>query len=119
MLDDPDSLDGHRDWRRLKTIATLVYALQALSIFLPIIAIVGVIISYVWRAEAQGTWVESHFSWQIRSFWYEVMWVVIGLLTVFLLIGYAVLLAASIWFIYRVVKGWLNLAHDRPMYADV
>lgn len=100
-----------------KTIATVVYALQALSFLLGITFIIGVIMSYVKRSDVKGTWLESHFRWQIRTFWFSVLWTVIGVVTSYVLVGYFILLAALVWLIYRIVKGWLRLADDKPMYA--
>ncbi len=100
-----------------KTIATLVYALQAVSFFLGITYIVAVIINYVKRKEVEGTWLESHFRWQIRTFWFSLLWFVIGIIGAFFVIGYAVLLANAIWVIYRIIKGWLRLNDGKEMYV--
>lgn len=99
----------------LKTLATVVYALQAAGFFVVITWIVAVVINYVKKEEAKGTWLESHFSWQIRTFWWGLLWAVIGTLLVFVLIGFAVLFADAVWIIYRIVKGWLNLAENKPI----
>jgi len=99
----------------LKTIATVVYALQAAGFFVGITWIVAVVINYVKKEEAKGTWLESHFSWQIRTFWWGLLWAVIGTLLVFVLIGFAVLFADAVWIIYRIVKGGLNLYERKPV----
>ena len=57
------------DEKQLRTLATIVYALQALGFFLGITWIVGVVIDYVKLDDVRGTWLESHFRWQIRTFW--------------------------------------------------
>lgn len=100
-----------------KTIATLVYALQALSFLLGITFVIAVIVSYVKRSDVRGTWLESHFRWQIRTFWFSVLWTVIGVVTSYVLVGYLVLGIALVWLIYRIVKGWLRLMDNQPMYA--
>ena len=100
---------------KLKTITTVVYALQALGFLVGITWIVAVVINYVKKEEAQGTWLESHFRWQIRTFWFGLLWSVIGALLVFVLIGFAILFAAAVWIIYRIVKGWLNLIDGKPV----
>lgn len=99
----------------LKTLAIVVYALQAAGFFVGITWIVAVVINYVKKEEAKGTWLESHFSWQIRTFWWGLLWAVIGTLLVFVLIGFAVLFADAVWIIYRIVKGWLNLNENKPI----
>src|SRR5256886_13606726 len=64
---------------RPKTLTTLVYALQAAGFLLPpVVWIVAVIINYVRKEEVAGTWLESHFRWQIRTFWFGLLWGVIG-----------------------------------------
>lgn len=81
-------------------------------------SIIAVVMNYVKRSEARGTWLESHFSWQLRTFWYAVLWfVLIGLfsLPLVLLLGLGIVtwiagaFVVGIWIIYRVVRGWLRL----------
>ncbi|MEA3275977.1 MAG: hypothetical protein U9Q81_11935 [Pseudomonadota bacterium] len=100
------------------TIVHLVYGLQMASFFVGITAIVGVILNYVRRDRVAGTWLESHFTWQIRTFWYALLWTLVGIATLFILVGYLILLGVFLWSIYRVAKGWLNLADGWPMYAE-
>lgn len=99
------------------SLTTLVYALQAVSFFLGITYIAAVVINYVKRAEVQDTWLESHFRWQIRTFWFSVLWSAIGVITWIVFIGWIILGINAIWVIYRIVKGWLCLADGKPMYA--
>ena len=101
----------------LKTLTTVVYALQAVGFFVGLTWIVGVVINYVKKDEAAGTWVETHFRWQIRTFWFGLLWAVVGWILAFVLIGFAVLFADAVWIIYRIVKGWLNLNDGKPMPA--
>src|SRR3954471_21065113 len=105
------------DDKQLKTIATVVYALQAAGFFVGITWIAAVVINYVKKDDAAGTWLESHFRWQIRTFWFGLLWGVIGGILCFILIGFAVLFANAVWIIYRIVKGWLNLNDAKPMPA--
>jgi len=99
----------------LKTLATVIYALYALSLFSGITAIVAIVLNYIKLDDAKGTWLESHFRWQIRTFWWSVVWFVLGALTWIILVGWVVLGVACIWFIYRIAKGWLNLNDGKPM----
>ncbi len=100
----------------LTRLTTIVYALQALSLITSGLALfAGVIINYVRRDDVQGTWLESHFRWQIRTFWFSLLWTVVGIATVIFMIGWGVLFAASLWLIYRIVRGWLYLSEKRPM----
>ncbi|MHB0925523.1 MAG: DUF4870 family protein [Gallionellaceae bacterium] len=99
----------------LKNLTQVVYILYALSYFAGITAIIGIIINYVKKEEVAGTWLESHFRWQIRTFWFGLLWAVIGAATVVILIGFAILFANFCWIIYRIVKGWLNLNDNKPM----
>lgn len=119
------------------TAALIVYALfgiaaisgvisSGLVAFAPLVAIagiVGVIIAYVKRGEARGTWVASHFDWLIRTFWWSLLWsvivVVVGLVLTLVLIGLLILplglAAVSIWGIYRVVRGYLAFKDSQPV----
>ena len=74
------------------------------------------------RAGGFGTWLESHFRWQIRTFWFGLVWVALCILFVVATFGLGIfiawlpLFAVGLWFIYRVARGWLALKERRPMY---
>jgi uncharacterized membrane protein len=115
--------------------AHIVYGLHSFAITLGIVgtatviggfvgsvpSIIAVIISYVKRGGARGTWAASHFRWQIRTFWFALLWLVIAVLLIVTLIGaplgLGVLLIVTVWLIYRIARGWLRLLDRRPMYA--
>lgn len=101
----------------LKQLTLVTYVLYALSAFIGVTAIVAIIINYVKRDDTLGTIYESHFTWQIRTFWFGLLWAVIGGITVIVGIGILVLLADSIWVIYRIVKGFLYWNDGKPMPA--
>ena len=102
--------------RSARDVTTVIYALYAASFLIGITSIVAIVMNYVKRDDMRGTLFESHFRWQIRTFWFALLWTVIGVLTAFFLVGFLVLLANVIWFIYRIVKGWLRLNDNKPMY---
>lgn len=117
------------------TAAHIVYGLHAFAIGLGIVgtatvigafvgslpSIVAVIINYAKRADARGSWVASHYRWQIRTFWFALLWLLIAVLLVVTVVGAPVglvlLLVVTLWLIYRIVRGWLRLQRKRPMYA--
>lgn len=103
------------DDKELKTLATVVYALQAAGFFVGLTWIVAVVINYVKRDDVRGSWLESHFSWQIRTFWWGLLWAVVGGILALVVVGFAVLFADAVWIIYRIVKGWLNLSENKPV----
>ena len=112
-----------------------IYILQALTVLMGLLtsrsvavrfafglpSLVAVVMNYARRAEARDTWLESHFRWQIRTFWFAFLWAcVCGLLIVTVvgaLLGLPGLLATGIWITYRVIRGWLALKDRRPMYV--
>ena len=118
------------------TLAHVIYGLHALSLVTGIItaativfafltgwpSIIAVILNYVKRGEARGTWLESHFRWQIRTFWFGLLWValcglfVVATFGVGLLVAWLPLGVVGLWFIYRIVRGWMALSGRRPMY---
>ena len=120
----------------LVTVTHLVYALHALSLLIGVTtaativgafvfgvpSIIAVVINYLKREEARGTFLESHFRWQIRTFWFALLWCVIGTVLFATLVGIplalAVFLGAGVWAIYRVARGWLALRDRNPMYAN-
>src|SRR4029453_1447306 len=122
--------------RTLVNWTTLIYALHAFSLLTGILgtatiigafltgwpSIIAVILNYVKRSDVRGTWLESHFRWQIRTFWFGLLWVSICVFFVFLTLGLGLLIGwlplglVGFWFIYRVLRGWLALRDKRPMY---
>ena len=82
-------------------------------------SIIAVILNYVKRSEAAGTFLDSHFSWQLRTFWFALLWVVIGWLLIVTIIGAVIgvpiLLGVGVWVLYRIARGWINLADRKPM----
>lgn len=99
-----------------KTLTTIIYALYAASFFVGITAIVAIVMNYVKKDDVAGTFLESHFRWQIRTFWFALLWGALGAITFLIIVGWFVLIATGIWIIYRIVKGWLNLNDNKPMY---
>ena len=115
----------------------LIYGLHAFSLLTGILgtatvvgafltgwpSIIAVILNYVKRGEARGTWLESHFTWQIRTFWYGLLWVALCGIFVVMTLGIGLIVAwiplafVSIWFIYRIARGWLALRDGKQMYA--
>ena len=90
---------------------------------LTLVGIVAVIVAYITRGDARGTWTESHFSWLIRTFWWSLLWNVIGglvvLLTLFLAypIAWVIWVATAIWVIYRVIRGFMLFNDRKPIPA--
>ena len=113
----------------LVTWANVIYLLHAFSLLTGILgaatvigafligwpSIIAVILNYLKRADVRGTWLESHFRWQIRTFWFGLLWVslcilfVIGTLGIGIIIAWLPLVFITFWFIYRIVRGWLAL----------
>jgi len=100
-----------------KNITHIIYALYAATLISGVTGIIAIILNYVKRDDVVGTLYESHFRWQIRTFWFGLLWSVIGAITAWFIIGLFVLGAVSIWYIYRIVKGWLRLSEAKPMYV--
>jgi uncharacterized membrane protein len=109
---------GETDLAAAKNAAQLVYILQAVGFFVGLTWIAGVIINHVKRDQAVGTWVDSHFRWQIRTFWFGLLWSVVGVLLSVIVVGFAVLAVSYVWMIYRVVKGWVDFSSGKPMYQS-
>ena len=114
-----------------------IYSLHAFSLLMGILgtatiitafltgwpSIIAVILNYVKRGDVRGTWLESHFRWQIRTFWFGLLWVSLCVLFIVATLGIGILIAwlplafVSVWFVYRIARGWLALNARRPMYA--
>lgn len=104
-----ESNKGPEEFKRLKRIVAAVYLLQILSFaaFFPMLA--GLYINYAKREEIKGCWLESHFKWQLNTFWYGLIWIGIGIVSSIFIVGYFILLLNAIWITVRIAKGWLRL----------
>jgi uncharacterized membrane protein len=82
-------------------------------------SIIAVILNYVKRSEVRATWLDSHFSWQIRTFWYALLWVVLGAILFATVVGIVVALplwfATGIWVLYRIIRGWMALGSQKEL----
>ncbi len=117
----------------LVTLTHIIYGLHAFSVLTGISSaafivtaflsgwpsIIAVIINYVKRDNVRGTFLDSHFSWQIRTFWWSVLWVVIAgvLIATFIgmVIGIPLMVVVGLWILYRIVRGWLTLTGRKAM----
>jgi len=119
IIDQSTNAAPEKDLQSLVNITTVVYALQAAGFLIGITWIVGVVVNYVKLEDVAGTWLASHFRWQIRTFWFGLLWGVLGGILVLVGIGIIVLGVACVWIIYRIVKGWLRLNDRKEMYVGV
>ena len=119
----------------LVTWTHAIYALHAFSLLTGILgaatvvgsfltgwpSIIAVILNYVKRSDVRGTWLESHFRWQIRTFWFGLLWIALCWLFILATLGIGILIAwlpmalVGLWFIYRIGRGWMALNDGRPM----
>ena len=100
-------------------VVLVVYILQAIALFTAFPMLIAVIINYIKRDDARGTWLESHFCWQIRTFWYGLLWLFIGAVLYIFIVGYFIIFMVWIWQIYRVIKGWMRLVEHKSMYSNL
>jgi uncharacterized membrane protein len=137
MVDTVDKADSHEPDPGLVSYAHLIYGLHACAVLTGILtsstiagrflfglpSVLAVILNYARRGEVRGTWLESHFDWQIHTFWYALLWIgvtlLIGAPLTLIVIGvYIVIMGFAIvglWVAYRVARGWLHLRERRPM----
>ena len=117
----------------LVTITHVIYGLHAFTVITGLLtpmfivtafitgwpSILAVVLNYIKRSDVRGTYLESHFRWQIRTFWFALLWVVLALLLAFTFIGiplaFVLASGAGIWVLYRVARGWLRLNDKREM----
>ncbi len=120
-------LDGPRAW------AHVMYGLHAVSALSGILtsatvvgafvfgwpSIIAIVINYLTREQVRGTWLETHWRWQLRSFWFAALWLLIAGLLFITLIGIPAAILAiigtGVWVLYRVIRGWMALLDRRAM----
>jgi uncharacterized membrane protein len=116
-------------------VANLVYGLHSFAIVVAIAgsatiignfigsvpSIAAVLLNYAKRADARGTWLESHYRWQIRTFWWAFLWFGLGWLFAVTLVGIPIALfvwgGLTVWLVYRIARGWMRLRDRREMYV--
>ena len=117
------------------TLAHVIYGLHAFSAVTGLLSpamivtafltcwpsIIAVILNYVKRADVRGTWLDSHFSWQIRTFWFALLWLAIGGVLFVTVVGipfaFVLWFATGIWVLYRIIRGWLALSSQKVLPA--
>jgi uncharacterized membrane protein len=117
----------------LVRLTHLIYALHAFSAVMGVISsaavvtafltgwpsILAVVLNYVKRRDVRGTYLESHFSWQIRTFWYALLWVFFAVVLFVTVIGipfaWLIIVLVGIWVLYRITRGWLALNEGRAV----
>jgi len=117
------------------TAAHVVYGLHSFAIVIGVLgastviggfvgsvpSILAVILNYIKRGSARGSWLESHYRWQIRTFWYALLWLLVATLLIVTLVGAPVglgmLAIVTLWLIYRIGRGWMRLLDRQPMYV--
>ncbi len=119
----------------LVQLTHVIYALHACAVFVGVTSavatvaggfvfglpsLIAVLLNYLKRSDVRGTWLESHFVWQIRTFWFTALWLVISGLVMLTIIGipiaaWVMIPILGLWVGYRVVRGWLALSGAQPM----
>ena len=117
----------------LVLLTNIIYALHALSVIMGIIgsafvitafltgwpSIIAIIINYTKRNAVRDTYLDSHFNWQIRTFWFAFLWMIFAVILFITVLGialsYIITVGTGIWIAYRIIRGWLALNEGRPM----
>lgn len=94
--------------------ALVAYVLHLVGAITAIPSLIALVINYIKRRD-DGPLADSHHAWMIHSFWWTILWCIVGWILTLVLIGYAVLALAWLWFLYRHVRGLIHLLDNRPM----
>ena len=123
----PAPLAAGQPSENMVTLTHLIYALHAFAVFTGVVgsatiigsfvaslpSIAAVVLNYWNQGAVRGTWLESHFRWQIRTFWFALLWIAVAVLLFITIIGlpfaFLLIIAAGLWVLYRVVRGWWAL----------
>jgi uncharacterized membrane protein len=115
------------------TLTHVLYALHGFSALMGVLStafivtaflsgwpsIIAVIVNYVKRSTVRATWLDSHFGWQLRTFWYALLWAVVAGLLILTVVGipvaWVLLVIAGLWVLYRIIRGWIALTEKKPM----
>ena len=130
VIPSDGDMEGPRAW------AHVMYGLHALSAVSGILtsatiigafvfgwpSIIAVVINYVTRDRVRATWLDSHWRWQLRTFWFAALWTLIAVMMFFTFIGipfaWALVVGVGLWVIYRIARGWVALANREPLVIN-
>lgn len=96
-------------------ITQVVYILQAAAFLVPITYLAAIVVNYLKLKDVRGTWMETHFIWQMRTFWISVGGWIVGGFALMFGIGPFILIAMTLWTVYRISQGWMALLSNKPM----
>ena len=132
-MQEPVPVDPQVVRPSLVQLTHIIYGLHAIAVLVGVTSaatvaggfvfglpsLIAVFINYLKRSDVNGTWLESHFRWQIRTFWFTLLWLVIyGLLIITIVgipIAWILIAILGLWVGYRVIRGWVALADARPV----
>ncbi len=136
MENPADSLIIRAPEQRLVTLTYIIYGLHLFSAITGVLSsafvvtafltgwpsIIAVVLNYVYRDDTFGTYLDSHFSWQIRTFWFAALWYIIAIALFITIIGFpvafAMMLFTGLWVLYRIARGMIRMSEQRPMPWD-
>jgi len=102
--------------REAAKMATVIYGVYAINLAVPgPFALIGVILAYLNRDAAGGTWLQTHYQWTIRTFWISIAWFFIGLVTIPVIVGIVILALLWVWWAVRIAIGWSALSKEQPI----
>lgn len=99
-----------------KKVVFVVYILYALSYLFGFTYLIGVIVAYIKKGDVSESWIQDHFRWQINTFWVTFILSIVGVVTIFIGIGWFIIAGSAIWNIYRIVRGWLRFNDELSPY---
>ena len=100
----------------LVKLTHVIYALDAASLFIGLTGIVAIVMAYLKRDEARGSFLESHYTWIIRTFWIGLAGAIVGGATMWMFgLGMIIVGVVIVWYVYRIVKGWLALNDGKAL----
>jgi uncharacterized membrane protein len=115
MSENPvDDVTGALTGRDPGKSATLIYILYLVGIIVPIVPVVAVVLAYMYRKDSTG-WLESHNTYQIRTFWIGLLYIIVSSILVFLVIGFLLYIAVVIWLVVRCIKGLQAVSRQEPI----
>lgn len=104
---------GSEEDRNTLLLSYILHGLGALSSGL--FAVAGVIVSHIKTGDTDSDFIRSHHSWLTRTFWWALLWFVVSWATIVIGIGVLGLAITTVWYIYRVIRGAINFAENKPM----
>ena len=110
--------NNQQNEKELRQFVFIAYILQAVFFLFVVTPIFALIINYIKKDDLINSRYHTHYRWQQNTFWFGLLWLILGIMTHIFFVGYVVIFFLTFWYIYRIAKGWIYLSDGKELYQS-